>query len=187
MITLEEIKDKNATETAEIYTKSAEEYRETIENYTIEQLKEEEEIIVKAQVDYEEYIKTINYEIPKDLTWDGKTYSRNEIYTKIIYFLNKNEVQFAYTLGLYELVKFWKNFSNTEISYGAFDSTLRLLEQVKFKGFEEWRDILAINEFFKPLHDQYSKDISHQIYLAKLHNEVISRMDLITPMNKTEE
>ena len=40
MITLEEIKDKNATETAEIYTKSAEEYKETIENYTIEQLKE---------------------------------------------------------------------------------------------------------------------------------------------------
>ena len=138
-------------------------------------------------MDYEEYIKTINYEIPKDLTWDGKTYSRNEIYTKIIYFLNKNEVQWSYTLGMYELVKFWKNFSNTEISYGAFDSTLRLLEQVKFKGFEEWRDILAINEFFKPMHEGYTIDISRSIYLAQVHNEIINRMELITPIPTTEK
>lgn len=187
MITLEEVKEMTAVEAAELYTKDAESYKETVENYTIEQLKEEEKTIVDSQIAYEEHIKTIEYELPKDLVWEGKTYSRNEISSKIIYFLNKNEVQWDYTLGMYELVKIWKNLSNTIISYGAFDSTLRLLNQCKFKGFEEWRDILSINEYFKPLHEQYSKDITHQLYLAKLHESVISRMELIEPIKKNEE
>jgi hypothetical protein len=187
LITLEEIKEKSAKEIAEIYTQDIENLKKELESNTIDELKELEKEILEEQDKFNDYVKTIEYEIPRDLTWDNTKYSRNEIYSKIIYFLNKNEVQFAYTLGLYELIKFWKNFSNDKISYGAFDSTLRLLEQVKFKGFEEYRDILAINEFFKPMHEGYTIDISRSIYLAQVHNEIISRMELITPMNKTEE
>lgn len=188
MITLEEIAGKSVEEIADIYTKDVENYKESIEKLTITELHAEEEKVIGWLQEYDEYIKGIVYQIPKSVEWDGHKFTHNDIYSKIIYFLNKNEVQWSYTLGMYELVKFWRNFSNSEISYGAFDSTLRLLEQVKFKGYEEWRDILAINEFFKPLHADYSKDISRQIYLSKLHQELLSRMELITPMNgETQE
>lgn len=186
MITLEEVKGKSSKEIAEIYTRDVENFKTSLENKTIDELNDMETNIIEYLNEFGEYVKTVMYEIPKDLEWDGHKYSRNEIYSKIIYFLNKNEVQWSTTLGLYELVKFWKNFSNSEISYGAFDSTLRVLEQLKFKGFDEWRDILAINEFFKPMHEGYTFDISRQIYLSQLHNEIINRIELITPRKVAE-
>ena len=188
MIKQEEIKEKTSQEIAEIYTKDVETYKEYLESKKFEELIDEEKMVLDEMNVYNEYIKGVKYNIPKSVQWDGMGFTRGEIANKIIYFLNKSEVQWSYTLGMYELVKFWKNTANTTMNYGELDSTLRLLEQCKFKGYDEWRDILTINEFFKPTHEDYSKDISRQIYLSKLHNEVLNRKELIaTPEDLKKE
>ena len=105
---------------------------------------------------------------------------------KIIYFINKNEVQWQYTLGLYQLCRFWKNTSNEVITYGQLDSTLRILEQQKFRGFDEWRNILLVNEYMKALHEDYTKDLAVQIALSQKHNSILERMDLIGKVTTDE-
>lgn len=135
-----------------------------------------EKQVITEQDEVSEYLKDLKYELPKDVVFDGTKFTVKEIATKIIYFLNKKEVEWKYTLGLYQLVKFWKQENPTEIVYGAYDSTLRLLNQVPFKGFQEWRDILAINEYLKNAHERYSKDTSWVLFCSEKHNALMDRM-----------
>lgn len=135
-----------------------------------------EQAVIKEQQEVDKYIGQVKYQLPKEVVFDGEKRSLARIAGDIIYFLNKKEVEWQYTNGLYELVKFWKGNNPTTISYGAYDSTLRLLNQVQYKGFEEWRNILAINEYMKVAHEQYSKDTSWVYFEAEKHNAILDRM-----------
>jgi quinol monooxygenase YgiN len=82
---------------------------------------------------------------------------------------------------MYQLIRLWRSANLTQISYEAYDSTLRILNQTKFKGFEEWKDILVVNEYLSSCHMQYVKDTSYMIYLAQKHNTILDRMKMISP------
>jgi hypothetical protein len=114
-------------------------------------------------------------------TYEDEVYKKSNIVDNIVYFLNKNEVEWSYTLGLYQLVKLWKSNADT-ITYEAYDSTLRILNQTKYKGFKEWTDILVINEFLSSCHAEYVRDTSYLIYLAQLHNTLIDRLKMVSPV-----
>lgn len=146
---------------------------------SVEKLEEMEQEVMKEQDDVNAYLRTVQYQLPDKVVFDGENYTRKEIATKTVYFLNKKEVEWKYTLGLYQLVKFWKSENPTTIDYGAYDSTLRLLNQVSFKGFSEWRDILACNEYFKVAHEMYTKDTSWLIFESEKHNYLMQRMQLL--------
>ena len=179
---MEEEKKETAMEQAQRLQKEVDEYKKTLEDITdIESLKEEEKKCIEALDEYDKYISGVTYDIPESVTFEGKKYSRKDVAGKIIYFIGKNEVTWQYTLGLYELCKLWKSDVKT-VTYKQLDSTLRVLEQPKFRGFEEWRDILMINEYMKALHEDYTKDLATQIALSQKHNSVLERMDLISPV-----
>ena len=146
-----------------------------------EELDELEREIMKEMDVYDEYIKGIRYTLPENTVFEGKTYTRSAVADKITYFISKIEQTWQYVLGLYELCKYWKS-NETEIAFGPLDSTLRLLDQCKFQGMTEWRDILIVNEYMKALHEQYAKDTTRQIALAQRHNAIIQQRDLITPV-----
>lgn len=173
-------KEETALEQAKRLEKEVEEYKKKIEEINdMDALKEEEKVII-AEIDkFGEYIKTRVYSVPDEVIWEGKRYSRADVAGKINYFINKNEVGWQYTLGLYQLCQFWKNTTNKEVTYGQLDSTLRILENQKFRGYEEWRDILMVNEYMKALHEDYTKDLAMQIAGSQKHNAILERMDLI--------
>lgn len=135
-----------------------------------------EQQLLKDQDEVNNYLKDISYELPKDVVFDGQKSTVKDVANKIIYFLNKKEVEWKYTLGLYQLVKFWKQENPTTITYGAYDSTLRLLNQVSFAGFQEWRDILTVNEYLKSAHESYSKDTSWLVFCAEKHNALMDKL-----------
>ena len=137
---------------------------------------EMEKQVIAEQDEVSEYLKNLKYELPNNVEFDGNKFTVKDIANKIIYFLNKKEVEWKYTLGLYQLVKFWKQENPTEILYGAYDSTLRLLNQVTFRGFHEWRNILAVNEYLKSAHERYSKDTSWVLFCSEKHNALMDRM-----------
>lgn len=179
---LDEVRVETAQEMAERLQKEVDAYKEMVSTKeTQEELNELEREIMKEMDVYDEYIKGIRYALPENTVFEGKTYTRSAVADKITYFISKIEQTWQYVLGLYELCKYWKS-NETEIAFGPLDSTLRLLDQCKFQGMTEWRDILIVNEYMKALHEQYAKDTTRQIALAQRHNAIIQQRDLITPV-----
>jgi hypothetical protein len=182
--TKNENKNETALEMAKRLEKEVEAYKKEIEKLkTAEELDEKEKEILAEMDKYDAYLKERKYALPATCVYEGHTYSRSEIAKRIVRFISKIEQTWQYVLGLYELCKLWLDPAISEINYGALDSTLRLLDQVKFKGMLEWKDILAVNEFMKPLHEDYSKDVTMQIALSQKHNEILKRRDLIQPVS----
>lgn len=184
---LEEVRVETAQEMAERLQKEVDAYKEMVSTKeTQEELDELEKEIMKEMDAYDEYIKGVRYNLPENTVFEGKTYTRSAIADKITYFISKIEQTWQYVLGLYELCKYWKS-NETEIAFGPLDSTLRLLDQCKFKGMTEWRDILIVNEYMKALHEQYAKDTTQHIALAQRHNAIIQQRDLIAPVKGEEK
>ena len=157
-------------------------YTEQIASFeTIEQCVEEEQILMQKMKEVEATLDTVTYELPKEVIFDNKRYSKNEIASKIIYLLNKLEVKWSYTVGLKQLVDLWKSEDFTHIPYRTYDSTLRTLDQITYKGYSEWSDILTINEYLSGCHNEYSLDTGMLVYLSERHNIVMNRMREIDP------
>ena len=170
---------ETAMEQAQRLQKEVDEYKAYVDTLDDPKALEDEEKKCIAELEeFDKYIKGVTYDIPADVVFEGKRYSRSDVAGKILYFISKNEVTWQYTLGLYQLCQFWKNTAETKLTYGQLDSTLRLLDQQKFRGYEEWRDILLVNEYMKALHEAYTKDLALQIAASQKHNAVLERIDL---------
>ena len=178
-------REETAQELAERLQKEFDEYAEKVSKIDKqEELDDLENELMKEMDDYDRYISQVRYTLPESIMFEGKNYTKSVVAGKIIYFISKIEQTWQYVMGLYELCRLWKNPDFSEITFGALDSTLRLLDQGKYQGMTEWRDILIVNEFVKPMHEAYAKDTTMQIALAKKHNEIIKRRDLIDPVKK---
>lgn len=176
-------KVETAQEMAERLQKDLDEYKKFIETVNSQEKLDELEKEMMTEMDKNDaHLKEVRYALPDSCVFEGTKYSRADVAGKIIYFVSKIEQSWQYVLGLYELCKLWKTTDLKEINFGALDSTLRLLDQCKFQGMTEWRDILVINEYMKSLHEAFAKDTTTTIWLSQKHNEIIKRRDLIDPV-----
>lgn len=146
-----------------------------------EEVLHKEEELMKLMDENKEYINSVVYPVSDSCEFDKQVFNKETVCDYIVDFLNTQEIEWSYTLGLYELVKVWKNKKIETISYGAYDSTLRILGQLKYKGHEAWKKILTINSFLTPCHDEYTKDTAYVIYLTQLHNTIIEALKKFNP------
>ena len=168
------------------YDEIVEELQKRIQEFTdkvnaekdLETLKKIELEIDKEQEAFDTYLREVTYPLPQEaIQFEGKKYTVQDITKKIIYFLNRHEQQFQYCLGLHGVVLFWKT-AKDEIAYGIFDSTLHLLEQLKYKGDNEWTDILIVNNYLVGASEGYKRDRTCLEALAQMRNAVVSRIQL---------
>lgn len=154
---------------------------------TVEGCMNEEQGLMHAMDKIQERLDTVKYTLSTQVEYDGKKYSKKDIATKIVYFLNKMEVKWEHTLGLYELVSMWRSEDFKEIPYGVYDSTLRSLNTVTFKGYQEWQDILAINAYLAQNHNEYSLDTGMLVYVSNMHNLLLNRIKELDPQADVPE
>ena len=152
---------------------------------TIDACIAEEQILMASMDEVDARLNTVLYELPEHVEFGNKKYSRKDIISKVVYFLNKIEVKWEHTLGMYQLVDLWKGDNFTQIPYRAYDSTLRCLNQVSFKGMQEWTDILAVNEYLSIAHNEYSLDTGMLIFYSECHNVLMNRMKELNPTDET--
>lgn len=138
----------------------------------------EQELMKEAQ-EYEAYLKTVVYKLPDDCEFKNQRYTRVQVAKFIVAALSRLEVEWQYTLGLDDLFDLWGNKDFVEISQGAFDSTLRLLNQLKYKGRTDIREILVVNEYLSQCHNEYSLDTAWNILISEKHNAIMDRVKLI--------
>lgn len=175
--------DLNGKLYAEVESVLGEELNQYIEKVnevmTVEELEAMEQELMKEAQEYDEYLDKVEYQLPENTTFEGENYSRNKVASYIIAALNKIEVEWSHTLGLFELYNLWKNKDFVKISQKAFDSTLRLLNQVKYKGYTEWKEILVVNSYLSQCHNEYSLDTAWNILISEKHNAIMDRVKLI--------
>lgn len=148
---------------------------------TLDACAEEEQKLMEHMNEVDAHLNQVTYTLADGVNFENKHYSRKDIISKVIYFLNKIEVKWEYTKGMYELVALWKGDNFTQIPYRAYDSTLRCLNQVSFKGMQEWTDILAVNEYLSIAHNEYSLDTGMLIFYSECHNALMDRMKELNP------
>lgn len=182
MVTREDLKGKTIAEIKDTLQHELDVFKITVDEITEEQeLLDLEKELMKEHDETQKALKETVYELKDSVMFDGKEFKKSRIADNIAYFLNKHEVEWSYTLGMYQLVQLWRSANLTQISYEAYDSTLRLLNQTKFKGYGEWEDILAVNEYLSSCHEAYVKDTSYLIFIAQKHNTILDRLKLVSP------
>jgi hypothetical protein len=182
MIKREDFNGKSYEEMVEAMQSELVLYKEQVAAFeTIDQCNAEEQVLMASMDEVQAKLDVAAYDLPDSVEYDGEKYSKKNIVAKIVYFLNKLEVKWEQTLGLYQLVTIWKSDDFTKIPYRVYDSTLRCLNQVSFKGLSEWTDILAVNEYLSQCHNEYSLDTGMVIYLSECHNALMNRMKELDP------
>ena len=157
-------------------------YAETVAAYTtVDECTAEEQVLMGSMDEVQARLDTVEYELPTSCEYYGKKYSKKDVVGKIVYLLNKLEVKWEQTLGLFQLVTMWKSDDFKKIPYRVYDSTLRCLNTVSFKGLQEWTDILVVNEYLSQCHNEYSLDTGMLLYFSECHNIVMNRMKELDP------
>lgn len=141
------------------------------------QLKEEEDKLMKIFQKNDEYIKNVAYELPAEFKQDDETVAGDDVDKMIVDFLESMEVDWKFTLGIYQAILFWKDRKGKKVPYATFDSTLRLLGTLKFKGEKQLHDILTINNYLASDHNGYQHDLLWIQYLSTKHNVIMQAMD----------
>lgn len=181
MINFEDLKEKSVNEMQEILENDNTAFSAIVSSLTMDELTEQESVIVQALENYDKYLDDVSYELQEKTEFDHREYTRAQVSNIIVDFVNKQEVDWQYSLGMYQICKLWKSIGKgqveAKINYKALDSTLRLLGAGKYKGYEEWRGILAVNQYLTNVHDLYNKDTTYMIYLSHLHNSVLNEMN----------
>lgn len=177
-------------EVAKQLQQKEDEYNEYIDGLSLEEKKAEEERIIKLAQEWDEELDGISYELEKTCTFQGSApVSKTTVGKYICEFLEKIECEYSYTLGYWQLYTLWQK-PGKEISYKNLNATLTVLGSgLRFKGPHQWQMILVINEYFKPLHNQYMKDNMLTFLYGKCHSNLMDRMKIEDPdaANKTEE
>ena len=135
--------------------------------------KREKEVIAKAD-ENDKKVGSTEFDLPKD--------NYKVVAEAVQYFLNKQTVEWQYTLGLLSIYEFWnpEKYSK-KITYPMLDATLRTLGDMKFTGYEEWARVIAINKFFEELRKEYEA-VTESIYdIANEHNAILDELKLRKP------
>ena len=181
MIKYEDVKDKSVSELQEILENDHAAFEAIVKSLSKKELEEQESVVVQALTDYDTYLDSVQYDLAENVEFDHRQFDKVQICNNIVDFVNKQEVDWQYSLGMYQLCKLWKAIgkgkNEAKIDYKALDSTLRILGGVKYKGYEEWRNILAVNQYMTNIHDEYNKDTTYMIYLSHLHNSILNEMN----------
>ena len=150
------------------------ELAESLKKLTVEELGAREQEVIKKADENDKKVGTTEFALPKE--------NYKVVAEAVQYFLNKQTVEWQYTLGLLSIYEFWNpdGYSKT-ITYPMLDATLRTLGDMRFTGYDEWAKVIAINKYFEPLREQY-EGITESIYdIANEHNAILDELKLRTP------
>lgn len=150
------------------------EFVKSLEDKTEAELRELEQQVIKESDEYQTNLNTMMFDLP------SKDYA--EVAKSIHLLLNKHTAQWQYTLGLVTMYEFWDEVKRPkEVNYPTLDGTLRTLGQLSFTGYDEWKAVITINNYFEPMRPKYV-DATNLIYLnAEKHNAVMDKLKIYDP------
>ena len=156
------------------------EYEASLEGKTLEELQNlEAEVIADAEAN-DERVSKLEFDLPKE--------NYKAVAEGIRMLLNKQTVQWQYTLGLVGMYDFWNpEKKSKKIPYAQLDGVLRTLGTLQFTGYEEWSAVVAINKYFEPLHNAYVDATEATYDIASKHDIIIRKMEAFNKKDESEQ
>ena len=157
--------------------KMLKEYEDSLAGKTKEELEKIEAELIGDADENDVRVSKLEFDLPKE--------NYKEVAEGIRMLLNKQTVQWQYTLGLVGLYDFWNPEKKAKkIPYAQLDAILRTLGQMQFTGYTEWSAVVAINKYFEPLHNAYVDATEATYDIASKHDIVIRKIE---ELNKPAE
>ena len=158
--------------------KMLKEFEESVKGKSLEELEKLESELIAQADENDQKVSKLEFDLPKE--------NYKEVAEGIRMLLNKQTVQWQYTLGLVGIYDFWNPEKKAKtIPFAQLDAVLRTLGQMQFTGYNEWAAVVAINKFFEPLHNDYVEATESTYDIASKHQIVMKAMDDIK--NPSEE
>ena len=156
--------------------KQIEEFKLKLKEMSVEEIKALEQKLIKEAEENDKKTSETKFKLPKE--------NYKEVGAAIRKLLNKQTVEWRFTLGLLSMYDFWdpENFQK-EIAYPMLDATLRTLGEMQFTGYEEWAAVVAINKYFESLHNEYVAVTEKTYDIASQHNCVMDELKLREPLD----
>lgn len=159
--------------------KMLKEFEESIKGKTLEELEKLESQLIAEADENDQKVSKLEFDLPKD--------NYKEVAEGIRMLLNKQTVQWQYTLGLVGLYDFWNpEKKSKKIPFAQLDAILRTLGQMQFTGYNEWAAVVVINKYFEPLHNGYVEATEATYDIASKHQIVMQAMDNLKNPGGTE-
>jgi len=158
--------------------KMLKEYEDSLAGKTKEELEKIEAELIGDADENDVRVSKLEFDLPKE--------NYKEVAEGVRMLLNKQTVQWQYTLGLVGLYDFWNPEKKAKkIPYAQLDAILRTLGQMQFTGYTEWSAVVAINKYFEPLHNAYVDATEKTYDIASKHDIVIRKLEeLNKPVEK---
>lgn len=171
--------DSGIVELQKLFTNELYEFKAFVEsNYTpedVEGLKELEKQLMEEFDANDKLISQEFYEL-KGSSEEVKTLS-----SFVVEFLEKIDTEFRAAQVVLECINYWSTISETDgkykVPHSVFDTTLRLLNSIKYKGKEELDGIVKVNQWFMPSHNAYNKNLIYTHVLSAKHQEILQLLN----------
>ena len=150
------------------------EFVKSLEGLDEKALREMEQKVIEESDKFQKNLNTTMFALP------SKDY---ENVAKAIHkLLDKQTSQWQYTLGLVTMYEFWDEKKRPkEVNYPTLDGTLRTLGALSFTGYDEWKAVITINDYFEPMRKKYV-ELTNEIYFnAEKHNAVMDKLKVFDP------
>jgi len=150
--------------------KMLKDYENSLNGKTFEELEKIESQLIAEADENDQRVSKTEFDLPKE--------NYKEVAIAIRKLLNKQTVQWQYTLGLVGLYDFWNpEKKSNKIPYAQLDAILRTLGGMQFTGYDEWAAVVAINKYFEPLHNAYVDATEKTYDIASKHQAVMQKME----------
>ena len=155
---------------------NAEEFKKTLDGKSLEELKKIEQKVITECDAIDKEVTETNFDMPVE--------NYAEVAKAIKYFLDKQTVQWQYTLGMVAMYDFWTDERPKTIPYAQLDSVLRTIGNMQFTGYNEWAMVVVINKYFEPLRTKYT-EVTQRVYdAASKHQMVMEALGLVQPFEE---
>lgn len=164
--------------TVEERVKARSEFKESLQSKT----KEELETLLNELL---EESKNLNKEV-SETTYDLPVAKQKAVFDNINYFIDKQSVKWNYALGIITIYEFFDK-KQTQITYALLDTTLRMLGSLEFKGYAEWKKVVAINDYFSGIAESYREITDRILDSAERYSMVEQQLELWKSANTSVE
>lgn len=159
--------------TPEERIKAQSDFKKTLVDMTEEQLNALAATLIEESKELDETVSKTEYKLP--------TKGQKDAFEAIKYFLNTQKVKWNYALGIITLYEYFDQAQKT-ITFAMLDTVLRLLGSLEYTGYDEWKKVSLVNDYFTPVAVDY-RDLTDKIYdLGERYAAVDGQLKMFAPV-----
>lgn len=163
--------------TPEERIKELSDFKKSLTEMTEEQLNELAAKLIEESKALDERVSQTEYKLP--------TKAQKDAFDAIKYFLNTQKVKWNYALGIITIYEYFDQAQKT-ITFAMLDTVLRLLGSLEFTGYDEWKKVSLVNDYFTPVAQDY-RDLTDEIYnIGERYAAVDGQLKMFAPVDPEE-